>query len=291
MLTAYLFLCKIITFFIATSLLLSDDEIESFNRRRLEGKSAFISTDDTKFMSTNEWHPQDMIEEHFTEYNYLSSSLEINMNQFYAVPLNNRHQITNEWGAYKLAYTARLFNLLPIIEEKQPASKTIYFKYLKRKMLENSSNTEGISTPSQSVSTIKYLLIDDNHDKGWSSVFDAIFQQVDTQLGIVAYQNIAQINENITIAITEIIAEIEDKKYQGVLLDLRLTNEDDKPDKGNTEILNFSGGKILKALKDKYPFLPVIMVTASNKAWNMQQLLDAGADGYFIKEDPESNPS
>ena len=122
--------------------LLSDDEIESFNRRRLEGKSAFISTDDTKFMSTNEWHPQDMIEEHFTEYNYLSSSLEINMNQFYAVPLNNRHQITNEWGAYKLAYTARLFNLLPIIEEKQPASKTIYFKYLKRKMLENSSNTE-----------------------------------------------------------------------------------------------------------------------------------------------------
>jgi hypothetical protein len=33
------------------------------------------------------------------------------------------------------------------------------------------------------------------------------------------------------------------------------------------------------------------MVTASNKAWNMQQLLDVGADGYFIKEDPESNPS
>jgi DNA-binding NarL/FixJ family response regulator len=30
------------------------------------------------------------------------------------------------------------------------------------------------------------------------------------------------------------------------------------------------------------------MFTASNKAWNMKALLDAGADGYYIKESPEN---
>lgn len=29
------------------------------------------------------------------------------------------------------------------------------------------------------------------------------------------------------------------------------------------------------------------MLTATNKAWNLQALLDAGADGYYMKESPE----
>lgn len=49
----------------------------------------------------------------------------------------------------------------------------------------------------------------------------------------------------------------------------------------------FSGMKILKAIKEQNKGNQVIMFTASNKAWNMKALLDAGADGYYIKESPE----
>lgn len=49
----------------------------------------------------------------------------------------------------------------------------------------------------------------------------------------------------------------------------------------------FSGMKILKAIKAANQGIQVIMFTASNKAWNMKALLDAGADGYYIKESPE----
>jgi hypothetical protein len=30
------------------------------------------------------------------------------------------------------------------------------------------------------------------------------------------------------------------------------------------------------------------MFTASNKAWNMDELYEAGADGYYVKEHPET---
>ena len=50
---------------------------------------------------------------------------------------------------------------------------------------------------------------------------------------------------------------------------------------------DFSGMKILKAVKEQNKGNQVIMFTASNKAWNMKALLDAGADGYYIKESPE----
>jgi CheY-like chemotaxis protein len=50
---------------------------------------------------------------------------------------------------------------------------------------------------------------------------------------------------------------------------------------------DFSGMKILNSIKKLNKGNQVIMFTASNKAWNMKALLDAGADGYYIKESPE----
>ncbi|NJN25521.1 MAG: response regulator [Cyclobacteriaceae bacterium] len=45
--------------------------------------------------------------------------------------------------------------------------------------------------------------------------------------------------------------------------------------------------KLLHKIKGINKGIQVIILTASNKAWNMKALLDAGADGYFIKESPE----
>lgn len=267
-------------------------DYERLIQRKIEGKNSFIPSINTKFMTTDVWDLEGFkndLESHFIKYNYFSEN-RFNRDQYIIVEhLGNNHQVANEWGAYKLAHIAGLSHLLSIIEQQQPASKTLYFKYLKRK--ENITiNTEGgiINT---NTAINKYLYIDDNYNKGWELVFNAIFQQINPNLGIESFTEIPQNENEVANSITQIIENIESNKYQGVLLDLRLIPSDDDHEKTNTKITEFTGGRILRELKERFPFLPIIMVTASNKAWNMQQLLDAGADGYFIKEDPESNPN
>lgn len=224
------------------------------------------------------------IEGHFlSDHNDLFSLEQITVKPY----KSSGHQITNEWGAFKLAYTAGFYHLLSMIEEQQEASKTLYFNYLKRKYINYNevANTEGVVADNNP--TKKYLLIDDNYDKGWKLVFAEILKRAD--IGLDALEEIKDINEEDLIG--KITYRINQEDCQGILLDLRLTASDDSKEKSNTNITDFTGGRILKALKEEFPFLPIIMVTASNKAWNMRQLLNEGADGYFIKEDPESNPS
>lgn len=247
----------------------------------------FIPNENTKFLCNDSWEIEKEIESFFLKFN--SSSNPINF-EVYVKPSQGSHQITNEWGAYKLAHTAGLSHLLPIIESAQPRSQTIYFKYLKQKYC--ISVSENTLTNSVSTYPLKnYLLIDDNYDKGWEIVFNSIFQHIHSSLGVQSFNKVEQLVNNEAETIDDIVNLIETKKFQGILLDLRLIPADDNPQKNNVAILQFSGGRILCELKKKFPFLPVIIVTASNKAWNMKQLMDAGADGYFIKEDPESYPA
>ena len=52
------------------------------------------------------------------------------------------------------------------------------------------------------------------------------------------------------------------------------------------DISAYSGAKLLKSIKEKNKGTQVIIMTASNKAWNMKHLLKLGADGYYVKESP-----
>ena len=77
---------------------------------------------------------------------------------------------------------------------------------------------------------------------------------------------------------------IESNNYDLIFLDLRMNGIQEENVISTDE---FSGMKILKSIKKKNRGVQVIMFTASNKAWNMKALIDAGADGYYIKESPE----
>jgi DNA-binding NarL/FixJ family response regulator len=78
--------------------------------------------------------------------------------------------------------------------------------------------------------------------------------------------------------------EIENGNYDLFLLDLRMNGISEED---NLNPKDFSGMKILRAIKKLNKGNQVIMLTASNKAWNMKALIDEGADGYYIKESPE----
>lgn len=65
-----------------------------------------------------------------------------------------------------------------------------------------------------------------------------------------------------------------------VLLDLRLFAEPG----ARFDVKKLSGAQILVRLREDYGGIPVIMTTASNKAWTFEQLTQLGADGYWMKE-------
>lgn len=50
---------------------------------------------------------------------------------------------------------------------------------------------------------------------------------------------------------------------------------------------DFSGMRVLQKIKSMNQGNQVIIFTASNKVWNLKALLDAGVDGYYMKESPE----
>jgi len=66
------------------------------------------------------------------------------------------------------------------------------------------------------------------------------------------------------------IAEIENIKVDAILLDLRMPN--------------ISGIEVLKTIKRKKITTPVIMLTTSNNERDLKNCLQAGAQGYLLKD-------
>lgn len=211
---------------------------------------------------------------------------------------STRHQISNEWGAVRLARNAGFKD----IEINYEYPQTLYFKYLTKKFKQNeltiderkkilldvekmlgeqatkikNLTSEGILDFSKHLylKNKKILLIDDNADKGWkavlSKIFEAEVESIRYMIGVTSQNKKGK---------CELSLKLDD--YDIVLLDLYMPKfSNDKPDMKN-------GKKILNLIKAKYPNLPVIIFTASNKSWTFDEVFENGADGIYVKESPE----
>ena len=76
---------------------------------------------------------------------------------------------------------------------------------------------------------------------------------------------------------------IKEGYYDVIFLDFRLLSSEEIK---NKEINQYSGMKVLKGIKYDNPGNQVIMLTATNKSWNLKALIDNGADEYYLKESP-----
>lgn len=194
------------------------------------------------------------------------------------------HSMANQWGAdvlYRLVSKADPQET----DEIASAKKKLYYKYIYLNTVgidevlnytNDATNRNGQIMLGALGKNI--LLIDDEADRGWGNVLRKWMLNCKTfdieNKPIANYEDIRD----------DIRKKIESDFYDLYLLDLRLlgNNEDDIYD---TDA--FSGMKVLKRIKEINRGNQVIIMTASNKAWNMKALLDAGADGYYIKESPE----
>jgi CheY-like chemotaxis protein len=117
------------------------------------------------------------------------------------------------------------------------------------------------------------ILIDDLSNKGWKSVLEK------------SVVNVAgQINDYSTYdsALKGIAT-----KADLIFLDVRLTEEDHK----KNNICDFSGFQILQRIKKDFLSpnfsTPIILLTASNKIWVIEEFKQYGIDAFYIKEHPD----
>lgn len=182
------------------------------------------------------------------------------------------HQLSNEWGALRLAKLAR-------VKLKTLSKPTdLYFKY-KFAYSDFDINATEIIKIGAIEKNCKFLIIDDNAKNGWEEL-------------ILHIINSEVINKFTNKSICTSIIDFEqaltytDLESQDVIfLDLRLKKHEENIQ--NESINELSGVQVLKKIKSINKGIQVIIITASNKAWNIKALLDAGADSYFIKESVE----
>lgn len=187
------------------------------------------------------------------------------------------HSLANQWGASVLGRAANIEYDIPV--EVQEAMKSLYFK---NALLQTNLTEEEETTLSKKAESIeskgrRILLIDDEADRGWEQIIHSLFENayVDVVKNKIPYFEALP---------NQYIKRIQEDFYDLYLLDLRLLGEREE------SIVNtdqFSGMNILDAIKEINPGNQVIMMTASNKAWNMKKLMEKQANGYYIKEAPE----
>ena len=189
-----------------------------------------------------------------------------------------RHSLANQWGASvlsKIILGKEKYSYPELIE----ASKNLYFRYISCKTTSN----KILPTSSNEIILLeaigkKILLIDDEAQKGWKYVLENYFSQAK------AFDTIDETVSCFDDFSLDSKKKITEGNYDLIFLDLRLNGAvEDK----TYDPEAFSGMKVLKKIKSLNKGTQVIMLTASNKAWNLKALLDAGADGYYIKESPE----
>jgi CheY-like chemotaxis protein len=116
------------------------------------------------------------------------------------------------------------------------------------------------------------LLIDDNANKGWKQIIEKVFPV--PNLNLVVAINSQEAETNIRDA------------FDLIFLDVRLSEQDHDV----TKPTEFSGYKILKKIKNQFLnpnfSTPIILMTATNKIWNVDAFRNYGVDGYYIKEHP-----
>jgi len=206
---------------------------------------------------------------------------------------SGRHSLANHWGAYRLDQIAGT-NVLTSNESVNKKRKELYFKYLigQQEELNIETAKKARLTGPKVVGKMalndkvdcrgkQILIIDDEAEKGWTDILSSLCKNaditsIDTSLKHDRFMESAR-------------QHLGKRSWDLIFLDLRLDpkNEDTIDFINGAATMDYSGAKLLTQIKAINRGTQVIMLTASNKAWNMKELLDQGANGYYIKESPE----
>lgn len=138
----------------------------------------------------------------------------------------------------------------------------------------------------------KILFIDDQQSE-WKSVYNVVFEntailfiknskgnEIQSQ---TAYRQKLKSDWNEFVKL--VISQIEADKPDLILSDLYIeeNHEETKFFKTENDLDTISGFKLIKAVVPKFPWIPYIMFTSSNKVWNFELFKNYGAWKWAVK--------
>lgn len=206
------------------------------------------------------------------------------------------HDIANAWGCYKLARVVGVSDMVFSKESIAKHLKQLYAKYL---ICVNESYSDSkmsyVDLQPINCSGKRILFVDDKADEGWGELMEHIFQKAkEKENGFFEYVDSAKYKENGIFNFNAFFSECYEKintDWDLIIVDLRLNPE--KEDSGNSLLdpTELSGYKLIDNILSHNRGTQIMVLTASNKVWNINAALRRGAAGYYIKESPEFNYS
>jgi CheY-like chemotaxis protein len=196
------------------------------------------------------------------------------------------HSIANEWAIYRWAKTIDAADA-DIDRVVKNVETNLYFKYLNTIYPISPLNQlkrNDLIIPTNGNEKPKVLLVDDEAEKGWYEIFCTILDDVN---GFYFDHLDEEFNEKSSDEIVQIVHDkIVEDDIDIVVLDYRLH----KTDFFASSITEVTGYKVLKDIKTYLnKGIQVIVLSATSKIWNWEELKKAGADGFIMKDNPETN--
>ena len=196
-----------------------------------------------------------------------------------SIPKNyyDNHSISNEWAISRWSRILNKEDDDGIVKVNSAVNSSLYFKYLKTVY-----QTHKLKPIDKSELKIKnngrILVIDDELNKGWGEIFDYLLGELNNNyIDNIGWNFNKKTRANI---IDESMRKIIDDNIDLVILDFRLHPNDFE----EQNIEDVTGYQLLKEIKNYNKGIQVIIFSATNKIWNLQELQKEGADGFVIKE-------
>jgi CheY-like chemotaxis protein len=130
----------------------------------------------------------------------------------------------------------------------------------------------------------KIVYVDDEMDKGWDeAIYFAITDERLPKEGVPWFHtSVGQLAhpKNSKEDWQEIAEMVLDQAPDLILTDLRLLGNSE----ARTAVKETSGAGLVAILRKRAPGVPILLLTASNKAWTMQEAFRLGVDAYWMKE-------
>jgi len=127
----------------------------------------------------------------------------------------------------------------------------------------------------------KIIYVDDLANNGWSAILQRMIYGEESDSFVPITPGKDDSIEEITDLIISKIKEQKDTKL--LILDIRLKDE-----KGYVKPSDLSGFQVLHKLNDYHISCPILIVSASNKIWSLQEAFKGNAMAFWIKEGMDS---
>jgi len=200
------------------------------------------------------------------------------------------HDIANAWGCYKIS---QLIGVSDQIMKVPAISSKIYQLYAKWLICKTEVYTaeKRIDLNQLKCKNKNILFIEDKADEGWGMIMKKIFINASDNFVVVDSSKFKADDQHKSFVdfkgfYDDCLSHVG-KKWDLIIIDLRLNPEKEDVDNEKIEPDEFSGYKLIDAFLSNNEGYQIIVSTASNKIWNINAALKRGAYSYYIKESPE----